>query len=400
MSSALERCNELATITAVPGRIDRFHLTPEHKRANELVGSWMEQAGLRSWVDAAGNVCGRREGATPGLPALLLGSHLDTVPDAGKYDGPLGVVLGIEVASRLRNVDLPFALEVIGFADEEGTRFGVTMLGSKAVAGTWEASYLDAHDADGVSVREAMLAFGLDPEGVSGAARRDLAGYLEAHIEQGAELQDAGLALGVVTSICGARRFSLTVLGEARHAGGTPFVRRKDALIGASHIVLEVERIARGRGIVATVGRLEVSPGAVNVIPGKVDLSVDLRAGTDGDRDAAWDEIRASITQHCAGRGLQLSIREEHTAKAALCSPRLQEAVAAGISATGRNDVARLYSWAGHDGMVLEPITDIGMLFIRCHDGISHHPDEAVRAEDVELAAHAFTQAVRSLAVR
>ena len=394
----LGRCDELAAITAVPGRIDRFHLTPEHRQANDLVTGWLAEAGLRAWTDPAGNVFGRREGREPGLPALLLASHLDTVPDAGRYDGPLGVVLAIEVAERLRDEDLPFALEVAGFSDEEGSRFGTAMLGSKAVAGLWKEDYLDSTDADGVTLREAMAAFGLDPGGVATAARRDLAGYLEAHIEQGPELETGGHALGVVSSICGARRFGLTVLGEARHAGGTPYRRRRDALTGASQAVLDVERIGRQRGVIATVGQLQAYPGVTNVIPGRVEFSLDLRAELDSDRDAAWSEIRSAIERICDDRKLDLVVRELHSAPSVACAAHLRDAVASGITAAGQATIPVLYSRAGHDAMVLAAVTEVGMLFIRCHDGISHHPAESVLAEDVEAAAVAFEASVRAVA--
>ncbi len=394
MSTILSRCDELAAITSIEGKIARFHLTDEHRRANELVAAWMHDAGLTTWTDPAGNICGRREGREPGLPALVLGSHLDTVPDAGRYDGPLGVVLGIAVAERLRAVELPFALEVVGFGDEEGVRFGVAMLGSKAMSGAWEDEYFDASDAAGVTVREAMTGFGLDPSRIGDAKRTNLLGYLEAHIEQGPELEAAGAPLGVVTSICGARRFSLAILGEARHAGGTPYERRKDALIGASHAVLEVERIARERGVIATVGRLQAYPGAINVIAGRVEFSLDLRAEHDADRDASWDVIRETIEQRCAERGLQLTAHEDHSAVSVACAPHLQAAIATGIEAAGLSAPPRLYSRAGHDAMLMRLVTDVGMLFIRCFDGISHHPAEDVIADDIALAATALAQAV------
>lgn len=393
--SLLERCAELAAITAVPGRIDRFHLTPEHERANTLVSSWMAEAGLSACTDPAGNIVGRS--GEPGQPALMLGSHLDTVPDAGRYDGPLGVVIAIEVAARLRAADLPFAVEVAGFGDEEGVRFGVAMLGSKAMAGQWDDAYLDAADRDGVTVRQALAGFGLDPALVASAERRDLVGYLEAHIEQGPQLEAAGQSLGVVTSICGARRFSLTVLGEARHAGSTPYERRRDALIGASQAVLDIERIARERGIIATVGRLRAFPGATNVIAGRAEFSLDIRAEHDADRDGAWDEIAAAITTFCASRRLTFEATEDHRAPTAACSPRLQAAVRAGIIAAGVSDPPELYSRAGHDAMVMSTVTDVGMLFIRCFDGISHHPAEDVTAADAALAADALEAAVRAL---
>ncbi len=390
----LQRCDDLAAITAVPGRIDRYHLTPEHARANALVATWMAEAGMTTWVDAAGNVCGRLEGREPGLPAVLLGSHIDTVPNAGRYDGPLGVVMAIEVVSRLadRAGRLPCAVEVIGFSDEEGTRFGTALLGSSAVAGTWQDDWFGLVDDHGVSVERALREFGLDPARLGEAARRreDVVAYLEAHIEQGPWLERDGLGLGVVSSIAGARRFHVATLGQARHAGGTPYDRRRDALIGASHAVLDVNRIARARRVIATVGRMQAFPGGMNVVPGKAEFSIDLRAEFDEDRDAAWEEIREAMFGKCTGLGLQVVVEEAHSAPAVWCADWLKNAVAGGIVGAGQTRTPSLFSRAGHDAMAIASLTDVGMLFLRCADGISHHPDESVLAADVAIGLDAF----------
>ncbi|MGH1563708.1 allantoate amidohydrolase [Mumia sp. DW29H23] len=401
--TALERCDALAALSAREGRIDRFYLTAEHAAANALAGSWMQAAGMDTWTDAVGNVCGRLEGATPGLPSLLLGSHLDTVPDAGRYDGPLGVVLAIAVAERLRDrmPSLPFALEVVGFSDEEGTRFGSALMGSCGLAGTWDDGWWDQRDDDGVTLREAFAEFGLDPAAVGDAARdpASLVGYLESHIEQGPSLEQEDLPLGVVSSIAGARRFALRVVGEARHAGGTPYERRRDALVGASHAVVDVERIARDEGVIATVGSLHVHPGAVNVVPGRVDLTLDLRAEHDADRDRAWELIADAVEKRCAERGLTFEVVETHRAPAVAMDGALREAVAAGIRTTTGEEPRVLFSRAGHDAMAVAAVTPVAMQFVRCHDGISHHPDEAVRLDDVALAIDAFAAAVLAVAL-
>ena len=407
-ADVLARCAELDRCSASPHHLERVHLTPEHAAANRLAAGWLEQAGLRPWQDAAGNQWGRREAGTPdrpdpGRPALVLGSHLDTVPDAGSYDGMLGVVMAIAVAERLRGTDLPFALEVVGFGDEEGARFGKALLGSSAVAGTWDPAWEELQDRDGVTLRQAFLDFGLDPARVGEAARRpeELVGYLEAHIEQGPYLEAADRSLGYVTTIAGARRFVLSVVGEARHAGGTPYPRRRDALVGAGEAIGAVERLARDGGCLATVGRIQVWPGAVNVIPGRAELTLDLRAETDAERDAMWERMRHEITAICDRRGLDLEVVETHRAPAAPCAPWLQQAVVDGIRSTddtGADGPMALWSPAGHDAMAIAAVTDVGMLFLRCADGISHSPEESVRAVDVARGIDALETAVLRVA--
>ena len=400
----LDRCAELDRFTATPPQLERVYLSREHASANAVAGRWMERAGLRTWQDPAGNQCGRREGATPGLPALLLGSHLDTVPDAGSYDGMLGVVMAIAVAERLRERDLPFALEVIGFSDEEGTRFGKALLGSQAFAGVWEEEWWDLRDRDGVTLHQAFRDFGLDPRRVGDAARApdSLVGYLEAHIEQGPELDRRGESLAVVSSIASARRFQLVIEGEARHAGGTPYDMRHDALLGASEAALAVERICRREHhIIGTVGQLEAFPGAVNIVPGEAHLSLDLRGEYDGSRDRVWDEIAADLDAIMGRRGLRWHAREIHNAPAVMCAPLLRDVVREGILATlpdGAGEPATIFSRAGHDGMAIGAVADVGMLFLRNPDGISHHPDEAVSAGDVSLGIRALTESVLHLA--
>ncbi|WP_084105593.1 allantoate amidohydrolase [Demequina sp. NBRC 110056] len=398
----LARCDVLATITAATDGIERSYLTPEHARANWTVGEWMDEAGLTAWQDAAGNQRGSLKGPSPEAPVLILGSHLDTVPGAGRYDGILGTLMAIAVVGRLRarGAALPFGIEVIGFADEEGTRFGRTLLGSCAVAGTWQESWWSLRDPHGVTLRDAFVAFGLDPERVGDAALDPsrVVGYLEAHIEQGPLLQDAGRALGVVEGIMGARRFELEMIGEAGHAGGMPYGRRRDALLGASEVVGAVEELARGAGAIGTVGRLRAFPGAMNVIPGRVEFSLDLRAETDQLRDQVWDEIEETALKAAAARNLAFEVSELHAARATAVAPTLASAVEAGIRATGDPAPMRLMSKAGHDAMAIADLCDYAMLFIRCKDGISHHRDEDVRADDVELALDAFEAAVLAVA--
>ncbi|MFI6424389.1 Zn-dependent hydrolase [Promicromonospora sp. NPDC050880] len=419
----LDRCDDLTRYSAREDALERVYLSPEHSAANTVVAAWMREAGLDTETDAAGNLWGRRAAAgapqrpaTPGEPALVLGSHLDTVPDAGRYDGMLGVVLAIAVAHRLRHTVLPFALEVVGFSDEEGTRFGKALLGSCAASGQWDAAWWEQTDADGVTLREAFTRFGLDPGRVGDAARRpqDLVGYLETHIEQGPVLESLDLPLAYVTTIAGARRFVLTVTGEARHAGGTPFARRRDALVAAAHLVTRIEELAVAAGCLATVGDLHVQPGAVNVIPGRAELTLDLRGRTDADRDALWERIAAAGQEIARERRVTFEHTETHRAPSTTCDSRLSAAVASGIAAVvpgldpalpgAPSDgaaparVPGLWSPAGHDGMAMAAVTGVGMLFVRCRDGISHHPDEHVELADVEVALDACTQAVLALA--
>ncbi|GAA3657813.1 allantoate amidohydrolase [Microbacterium marinilacus] len=407
----MARCDELAGVSADDGAITRVYLSPEHARVNRLAAEWMREAGLVTRQDAAGNQLGLLPAADPDAPVLMLGSHLDTVIDAGRYDGIVGVLMAIEVVRLLRTVSddgrarspFPFGIEVAAFSDEEGTRFGKALLGSSAVAGAWDDAWWDLADADGVSLREAYREFGLDPGRVGEAARRpgQLVGYLEAHIEQGPELDRRGEPLAVVSSIASARRFQLQVEGEARHAGGTPYDMRRDALLGASEAALAVERICRGEHhIIGTVGQFEAFPGAVNVVPGEARFSLDLRGEFDARRDAVWSAISRELDAIMGRRGLRWTAREVHSAPAVFCAPLLQDVVREGIVAGadgGAAAPATLFSPAGHDGMALGAIADVGMLFLRNPDGVSHHPDESVASADVALGIRALAEAVAHL---
>lgn len=414
----MTRCEELARISAADSGIERVYLSPEHARANRLIAEWMREVGMTTWQDAAGNQVGRLEARArsaaapvePNAAALLLGSHLDTVPDAGRYDGIVGVLMAIETVRLLRVAvgrswasPFPFALEVIAFSDEEGTRFGTALLGSAAVAGAWRPEWWALTDAAGTTLHQAFLEFGLDPARVGEAARRpeELIGYLEAHIEQGPELDQRGEALAVVSSIASARRFQFVMEGEARHAGGTPYASRHDALLGASEAALAVERICMDEHhVIGTVGRFEAFPGAVNVIPGEVRFSLDLRGEFDDQRDDVWDRIAEELGAISWRRGLRWQAREVHRAAAVACAPLLQDVVRAGILSTlpgGADDPAVIFSRAGHDGMAMAAVTGVGMLFLRNADGISHHPDELVLGEDVGRGIRALAEAVLNL---
>ena len=401
-ASVMWACDQLAAISSRDDGIERVYLSDQHAQCHTLVAPWFEAAGLQTWQDAAGNLCGRMEGAENGLPAVMLASHLDTVPLAGRYDGILGVMIALAVVShfKARRHSLPFALEVVGFGDEEGVRFGSTLLGSQAMAGGWQEAWWTLTDSNGTSLAEAFTAFGLIPSHIDKAARRsnDLIAYLEAHIEQGPYLEARGQPLGVVTGIAGARRFEVTCTGHAGHAGTTPMSMRQDALCAASEAVLNIEETARQYGCVATVGKLETIAGAVNVVPGQTVFSVDIRAQKDAQRDSAWADITAAFNRIAGNRGVTFAFQETHCAGAVECSPYLQDIIAQGITAvTGDKEPPRLVSGAGHDAMAMASMTDVGMLFLRCTGGISHHPDESVLEEDVALAIEAMVAAVDRL---
>jgi allantoate deiminase len=389
-----DRCDELGRLSEQDGGLTRVFLSPEQKQASERVLRWMREAGMAAQLDAIGNCAGRYEGERSGLPCLMLGSHLDTVRDAGKYDGMLGVISAIECVSALNamSVRLPFAIEVVGFGDEEGVRFGSTLLGSRAVAGAFDFALLDKEDANGTTMRDALRGFGLDFAQIAAIARKpaEVLAYAELHIEQGPVLEAEGLATGVVTAINGGNRFSIELSGMAGHAGTVPMALRRDALAAAAECVLAVERIATSmRDIVGTVGRLEALPGAMNVIPGKVRFSLDVRAPTDAQRHAAVAAIRAECDAIARRRGIAVTTTPLWEAKTSPCDPDMQRQIAAAIAEEGGR-VHHLPSGAGHDGMALIEIAPIGMLFVRCKGGISHNPAEAVTLDDVAAGARAF----------
>jgi allantoate deiminase len=395
----MQRLEALAALTSDPPRLTRVFLSEEHRRANELVRGWLGEAGMRGRVDAMGNVTGRVEGKSRGLPALLLGSHLDTVRDAGRYDGMLGVVTAIECAHHIGAGVLPFALEVVGFGDEEGVRFGSTLLGSRALAGTLDPKVLEATDRDGVTMAAALRAFGLDPAEVGKAARRreELLGYVELHIEQGPVLEGAGLSVGCVTSINGATRLQVRMQGMAGHAGTVPMPDRHDALVAAAEAILAVEqRCLQEQHLVGTVGRIDASPGAVNVIPGECRFTIDVRAPEDARRRRAVEDIRAAVAAIGVRRGIQSSIVVMHDSPASPCAPWLMQQIDAAIAAQG---VAphRLPSGAGHDAMAVAAIADIGMIFVRCAAGVSHNPAESITLEDAQSGFETLCRFVRNL---
>ena len=394
-------CDQLAAISSNPENISRFYLTPEHKRCNALVAQWMQEAGMETWVDAAGNLCGRYEAQDACAKTLILASHLDSIPNAGAYDGILGVLIAIAVVEQLyqNNIALPYAIDIIGFGDEEGTRFGSTLLGSRAVAGTWNPAWWELKDRAGISLKQAFIDFGLPPENIRSAARNpdDLLAYLEVHIEQGPVLEDENLALGIVTAIAGARRFAIEIQGYAGHAGTVPMPMRKDALVGAALGIVLVEDIAKEFDVVATVGKIECGPGAVNVIPGHAKFTIDIRSGDDQLRDQALAKIQHELDLICIARNLTASWNEIHNAPAVVCADWMQ-ALQESVLCDMNLNPYKLMSGAGHDAMAMADICDVAMYFVRCKGGVSHHPDESVTVEDVALAIDALATTLQKLA--
>ena len=397
----VDRINALAAISEMPDNITRVFLTAEHRAAAELLMGWMRDAGMTAHLDAIGNVCGRYEGDRPGLPCLMLGSHFDTVRDAGRWDGPLGVIAAIACVGDLnrRGKRLPFALEVTGFADEEGVRFASTLLGSRAIAGTFNESALGSKDRAGLTMREALVAFGLDPEHIGAAARApsELLGYVELHIEQGPVLEAKLLPVGVVTAIAGATRLAVELRGMAGHAGTVPMALRRDALAGAAECIVAIEEFCASDrdGLVGTVGYINAMPGATNVIPGMVSFTIDMRSPRDSFRKLAVADVVRQIEEIARRRHLALEINVTHENRTVPCAAWLQQQVAEAVKDEGY-PVFELPSGAGHDGMAMIDIADVAMLFVRCRGGISHHPAEHVEPADVEAGARVLLRLIEN----
>jgi allantoate deiminase len=394
----MERAERLAACSEEPGRITRRYGTPALASASGAVANWMRAAGMEVRRDAVGNVIGRYDSGEQDAPALLLGSHIDTVEDAGRYDGVLGVLVAIAVVERLRAAGRRprVPLEVVAFVDEEGARFGTAFVGSSVLAGRFDRAELGRVDADGVSLEQAIRDFRGDPAGLREAARApgSLAGYAEVHIEQGPLLEERGLPLGVVSAISGQTRVALRLTGVAGHAGTVPMELRRDALAAAAELVLAAEALARETtGLVATVGRLAVEPGAPNVVPGVAELTLDVRHPDDAERTSTVARLRQSVDRAAAARGLELAWETLHDQDAVICDQRLTDLMTRAAGAVGTKPLS-LPSGAGHDAAVMAAIAPVTMLFVRCAGGVSHHPDESVAEPDVALAVDALARFV------
>ncbi|HWV52170.1 allantoate amidohydrolase [Pseudorhodoplanes sp.] len=394
--------SELGAISSEPKRLVRLYLTPEHRRAADLIASWMRDAGMTVTEDALGTVRGHWR---PELKKrLLIGSHIDTVIDAGKYDGPLGVVSGILAVRELvaRGIELPFGIDVLAFGDEEGSRFRTTLAGSSACAGVFDRSSLAFPDRNGISLADAIKAYGKNIDDIPAAAYdpENVVGYVEVHIEQGPVLEAENLPLGVVTGIVGQSRMRVVVLGEAGHAGTVPMHMRHDALVGASELMLLIERTAlenQDDGMVATVGRIEASPGATNVIPGRVGFSLEFRSSSDAKRKGAIEQIKADAQRIGVRRRLEFAFEPFHETNTTACTPSMQDLLSEAIASLGYKSV-RLPSGAGHDAQVMGKLCPMVMLFVRCKGGISHNPAEFASEADMGLAIAALVRFIETLA--
>lgn len=385
------------------GGVTRFSFTPEEQQARVQVIKYMLEAGLEVREDAAGNVIGRLEGTNPAAPAVLTGSHIDTVPDGGKFDGALGVIAAVEALQvmRERGKENVHPIEVIAFTDEEGSRFGFGMIGSRAMAGTLRPEDLEHRDERGVTIAEAMRAAGIDPERIGEAAKHpgEVKAYIELHIEQGKVLENSNSPVGLVTGIAGPLWQQFTLTGQAGHAGATPMNMRKDPMQAAAELLGQIYGEAeRYPNAVATVGKIRALPGGVNVIPGQVEFSLDLRDIDEVDRDSLEAAIRDQAYRICGNRGIGLQIELLQRVAPAPSSPEVRQAVSEAGRAAGLPSLPTLVSGAGHDGMQFSSRWPLGMIFVRSRDGISHSPDEWSSPEDCAAGAEVLYHALLELA--
>ncbi len=393
------RCRTLARITDVPGQTTRTFLSHGMRRANAQVATWMQELGMATHTDAAGNLHGVLPGTHADAAPLLLVSHLDTVPDAGAFDGVLGVVLALALVSRTGGA-LPFPLRVIALSEEEGVRFGTPFLGSRALVGTLDEALLARTDREGVSVRDAIVAYGLHCEDLPAARLARTLGCLEFHIEQGPILEAEELPLGVVEAIAGQSHCEVCFLGTANHAGTTPMHLRRDAMVTAALWIGQVEMMTRSvDGVVATVGAVRVLPGARNVVPGEVRCTLDVRSAQDTVRRAQAARLVGLAREIGAARGIAVDVQEGLQQDAVAMDPTLTQVLAEAVAASGL-PMRRMTSGAGHDAMILAPHLPTTMLFLRTPSGLSHHPNESVATEDVAAALDVGAHFLQLLALR
>jgi len=388
-SEVIARCQTLARFSEDTGSIRRTFLSPPMRDCHREIAGWVAPLGVISRVDAVGNLRMVYAAAKPDAPRLMIGSHLDTVPNAGAYDGVLGVVLPIALLGALNGRKLPFAIEVVGFSEEEGVRFSTPFIGSRALVGSLNEDVLRRRDAQGISIRKAIEDYGLNPAEIAQAAMQDqdnVLGYVEFHIEQGPVLENAGRPLGVVEAIAGQSRMEFTFVGQANHAGTTPMNLRHDALAAAAEWIGAVEQRALSTpGLVATVGAIQAKPGATNVIAGETRLSLDVRQQHVEARTAAVDYLVQLAEDVATRRGLKVRWNVLMDQRAVPMDPFLVSQVEKAVSKAGCEPY-RMVSGAGHDAMILAEKVPAAMIFLRTPGGISHDPAESVEVGDVAKA--------------
>lgn len=393
---------ETAATYSEPGPgVTRVLGSEEHRALLPVLADWYREAGAEAvWLDDAGNLVGRWEGSSPDARTLLIGSHQDTVRQGGAFDGIMGVLLPLAVLSEINRAGQrpATAVELVAFCDEEGTRFSSTLIGSSAIAGNFNHDLLAVTDSDGVTLANALRSLGSDPDRIDRVARKPerVSGYFEIHIEQGPILEAENLPVGVVTAITGIERHRLTIMGKAGHAGTTPMHLRKDALVGASRAVLEVDELCRSTDeLVGVVGQLDVSPGAVNVISAEVTLSIELRSPNSAIRRRGRLELLERLAGVLDDSGCEWTVETTYEQDEVTCAESVQQALAQAVEDAGY-PVHYLFSGAGHDGLAMAHLTNIGMLFMRCKDGLSHHPDESVTTEDLEASGQIIRRFIES----
>ncbi len=386
---ALALCDRIAAHTDARGTITRTYLSRATQAVHTLLREEMQAAGMTVRTDAAGNLRGLypAEHSDQATPVLLFGSHIDTVPDAGRYDGILGVAVPLALVRALKGQRLSYAIEVVAFSEEEGIRFKLPFLGSRALTGTLGPQELARVDADGVSMEHAIRSFGLNPEHLHDALLTPQTfAFLEVHIEQGPVLESLGFPLGIVETIVGQSRFELTFQGEANHAGTTPMNLRRDALSAAAAFISATEEIARATpGLVATVGVIQARPGAPNIIPGEVICSLDMRHAEDAIRETNADDLLSQTGADCLSRGVKLTAHKTSTQTSVAMDPQLRNLLARSAESAG-HAAHRMASGAGHDAMIVAALIPAAMLFLRTPGGLSHHPGESVLSADVQAA--------------
>jgi allantoate deiminase len=395
----IARCKQLASFSEDAGSIRRTFLSPPMHACHREITKWLTAAGAEVTVDPAGNLRGFYSAAQPAAPRLLLGSHLDTVPNAGTYDGILGVVIAIALVESLGRRRLPFAVEVLGFSEEEGVRFGLPFIGSRALVGTLDEELLNREDTNGTSVRTAIRNFGLNPLEIPSAALNDDAlAYLEFHIEQGPVLESIGRPLGAVDAIAAQTRMTFDFLGRANHAGTTPMHLRHDAIAAAAEWIVAVERTAHNYpGLVATVGQIDAKPGATNVIAAEARVTLDVRHKSNDIRDGAVDALVRQAHEIADRRGLTLRQNVLLSQRAVAMDSFLVDQIQEAIRSTGCQP-HRMTSGAGHDAMILAEKVPAAMIFLRSPGGISHDPAESVELDDVAKALECGVHLLERLA--